>query len=86
MPCACMTLCDLECSKKELPEISNTMLANCLRELEKDDLIPRRQYYQIPPKVEYSFTEMGNDLKLIFCQIVLWGFRHEKELETYSFQ
>lgn len=70
--------------KKELPGITNTMLTSCLRELERDGLISRRQYNEIPPRVEYSFTEMGNDLKPIFYQIMLWGFRHEHELEKYA--
>ena len=70
--------------KKELPGITNTMLTSCLRDLERDGLIIRRKYSQLPPKVEYSFTEMGNDLKPIFYQIMLWGFKHEKELEKYS--
>lgn len=70
--------------KRELPGITNTMLSTCLKELERDGLISRKQYNQIPPKVEYAFTEMGNDLKPIFYQIMLWGFRHEHELEKYA--
>lgn len=72
--------------KRELPGITNTMLTACLRELERDGLISRKQYNQIPPKVEYSFTPMGDDLKPIFYQIMLWGFRHEKELEQFEAQ
>lgn len=70
--------------KRELPGITNTMLSTCLKELERDGLISRKQYNQIPPKVEYAFAEMGNDLKPIFYQIMLWGFRHEHELEKYA--
>lgn len=70
--------------KRELPGITNTMLSTCLKELERDGLISRKQYDQIPPRVEYTFTEMGNDLKPIFYQIMLWGFRHEHELEKYA--
>lgn len=70
--------------KRELPGITNTMLTSCLRELERDGLIGRRQYNQIPPKVEYYFTEMGSDLKPVFYQIMLWGFRHERELGEFE--
>lgn len=70
--------------KRELPGITNTMLTSCLRELERDGLIGRRQYNQIPPKVEYFFTEMGGDLKPVFYQIMLWGFRHERELGEFE--
>ena len=65
--------------KKELPGITNTMLANALRELERDGFINRVQFNEIPPHVEYSFTERGRDLMPIFYQIMLWGFKHEKD-------
>ena len=42
--------------KKELPGITNTMLTNSLRELERDGFINRVQFNEIPPHVEYSFT------------------------------
>lgn len=65
--------------KKELPGITNTMLTNSLRELERDGFINREQFNEIPPHVEYSFTERGRDLMPIFYQIMLWGFKHEKD-------
>ena len=70
--------------KRERPGITSTMLACCLRELERDGLITRKDYGVVPPKVEYYFTEMGNDLKPVFYQIMLWGFRHEQELARYA--
>lgn len=84
----CYALCMNEIArfgqlKRDLPGISNAMLTSCLRELEQDGLISRRQFNEIPPRVEYSFTELGADLKPVFYQIMLWGFRHEKELEKY---
>ena len=65
--------------KKELPGITNTMLTNSLRELERDGFINRVQFNEISPHVEYSFTERGRDLMPIFYQIMLWGFKHEKD-------
>lgn len=65
--------------KKELPGITNTMLTNSLRELERDGFINRVQFNEIPPHVEYSFTERGRDLMPIFYQIMLWGSKHEKD-------
>ena len=65
--------------KKELPGITNTMLTKSLRELEDDGFINRIQYNEIPPHVEYSFTEKGRDLMPIFYQIMLWGFKHESD-------
>ena len=66
--------------KKSLPGITNTMLTNTLRELEKDGLILRRQFNEIPPHVEYSLSDMGRDLLPVFYAIMVWGFKHEKDL------
>ena len=66
--------------KKDLPGITNTMLSNTLRELEEDGLIFREQFNEIPPHVEYSFTEMGRDLLPVFYSIMVWGFKHENDL------
>lgn len=63
--------------KEELPGITSTMLTSSLRELEADGFIKRVQYDEIPPRVEYSFTERGRDLMPIFYQMMLWGFKHE---------
>ncbi len=65
--------------KKDLPGITNTMLSSVLRELEADGFINRKQFNEIPPHVEYSFTEKGNDLMPIFYQIMVWGFKHEND-------
>ena len=65
--------------KRELPGITNTMLTNSLRELERDGFVNRVQYNEIPPRVEYSFTEWGRDLMPIFYEIMVWGFKHEKD-------
>jgi DNA-binding HxlR family transcriptional regulator len=65
--------------KKALPGITNTMLSNALRELEADGFIHREQFNEIPPHVEYSFTQRGRDLMPIFYQIMVWGFKHEAD-------
>ena len=61
--------------KKALPGITNTMLTNALRDLERDG-----QFNEIPPHVEYSFTEMGKDLLPVFYSMMVWGFKHEKDI------
>lgn len=68
--------------KRDLEGITNTMLTSALRELEEDGLVHREQFNEVPPHVEYSFTEMGRDLQPIFYAIMQLGFKHEKELET----
>lgn len=63
--------------KRDLPGITNTTLTRTLRELEKDGLIKRHQFNEIPPHVEYQFTEAGYDLMPIFYEIMRWGFKHD---------
>ncbi|MCI6086884.1 MAG: helix-turn-helix transcriptional regulator [Selenomonas sp.] len=63
--------------KKDLPEITNSALSKVLKELEADGFINRKQFNEIPPHVEYSFSEKGKDLLPIFYQIMVWGFKHD---------
>ncbi len=70
--------------KKDLPGITNTMLTKTLRELEQNGLIGREQFNEIPPHVEYFFTDMGRDLLPVFYSIMNWGFQHEEDLRSYD--
>ena len=65
--------------KKNLAGITNTMLTNSLRELEADGLICREQFNEIPPRVEYSFTQKGRDLMPVFYAMMNWGFKYENK-------
>lgn len=62
--------------KKMLEGITNTMLTNALRELERDGLLHREQFNEIPPHVEYSLTEKGRDLLPVFYAISKWGLKY----------
>lgn len=62
--------------KKALPGVTNTMLTNSLRELENSGFISRRQYNEMPPHVEYSFTDRGRDLMPVFYAVVVWSRKH----------
>jgi DNA-binding HxlR family transcriptional regulator len=64
--------------KREIPLIAERMLILSLKELEKDGLIMRTEYKQVPPKVEYSLTDSGNELRNILEGLYQWG---EKELK-----
>ena len=66
--------------KKQLPGITNAMLINSLRELIRDGLVTREQFNEIPPHVEYSFSEMGRDLLPVFYSMMIWGFKHEEDI------
>ena len=62
--------------RKVLKPITNTMLVNALKELEADGLVHRKQYNEIPPRVEYSLTERGRDLLPVFYAIAQWGMKY----------
>ena len=59
--CLCQTeiICFNEL-KRKLPGISNNALAKSLRELEENNIVLRIQYNEVPPRVEYSLTDLGN--------------------------
>ena len=59
--------------KKELDTVSDTMLAATLKEMINDDLVRRIRYDEIPPKVEYSLTEVGESLKPVLANICIWS-------------
>ncbi len=61
---------------KNIPGITNTMLTSSLRELEKNGLVSRIQFNEIPPHVEYSLTEKGEALLPVFYEMTKWGFRY----------
>jgi DNA-binding HxlR family transcriptional regulator len=63
--------------KRSLPGITQKMLTNQLRELEEEDIVERKVYAQIPPKVEYSMTEYGKTLDPILMAMHDWATKHE---------
>ena len=62
--------------QRKIPAITRRMLTLQLREMEKDGLVTRKIYPQIPPKVEYSITEEGQELRQVYRQILFWGAGH----------
>ena len=59
--------------ERKVVGITATMLTKCLRELEADGLINRKQYSTIPPTVEYSLTERGKTLIPALDSIYQWA-------------
>ena len=59
--------------RRELADCTPKMLTAQLRELEKDGIIMRKVYLQVPPKVEYSLTASGRSLMPIVQAMCLWG-------------
>ena len=60
-----------------LKDISKQMLTTQLRELERDGIIRRVIYPEIPPRVEYFLTEKGEALKPVFSALREWGHKYE---------
>lgn len=59
--------------RRDLKNVSDKTLSNNLKELEKDRLIIRKEYPQIPPKVEYSLSDRGKSLMEVLDQLCIWG-------------
>ena len=59
--------------QKQLKKVTQRTLTNQLRELEADELIARRIFPQVPPKVEYSLTDKGRSLHPVLLAMRDWG-------------
>lgn len=59
--------------RRTLPGISQKVLTDNLRELEKDEIIHREVFAEVPPRVEYSLTDLGRSLKPVFDSMIEWG-------------
>jgi len=59
--------------RRLMPGLTQRMLTNQLRELERDGLIARKVYAQVPPKVEYSMTEFGKTLEPVLLTLKQWA-------------
>lgn len=65
--------------EKRIDGITQKMLAQSLRELEKDGLISRKVYPVVPPKVEYTITAHGLSLGEVLKELDNWGEKHQQE-------
>ncbi len=62
--------------RRSVTGITNMMLTKCLRELEEEGLVQRKQFQEIPPHVEYSLTTRGNQLIPALKSLYKWGEEH----------
>ncbi|MDE5897616.1 MAG: helix-turn-helix transcriptional regulator [Clostridia bacterium] len=65
---------------KTIPGISKKVLTDNLRALEEDGLIDREVFAEVPPRVVYSLSELGNSLKPILDAMRNWGTDYKKTL------
>lgn len=63
--------------RRMLPHVTQRMLTRQLRELERDGVIRRRVYAEVPPRVEYSLSEFGLSLKPILLLMGDWGAQYQ---------
>ena len=64
-----------------VPGVTRKMLTQHLRELERDGIVARKVYGQVPLKVEYSLTEYGRTLRPLLKELCDWGKRHERRVK-----
>lgn len=65
--------------QQTLPGISPRMLTKQLRELEKDGIVSRKMYPEIPPRVEYSLTDLGRTIIPVLEALCQWGIEYMNE-------
>ena len=59
--------------KRLIPDITEKMLSLQLKQLEKDGLVRREVFAEVPPRVEYSLTDLGESLRPMLEEIAAWG-------------
>ncbi|MFT9098621.1 winged helix-turn-helix transcriptional regulator [Liquorilactobacillus sp.] len=68
--------------RRRIPNITQKMLTQQLRELEEDQIITRKVYKQVPPKVEYYLSDEGKTLRQLLVTMSIWGERRVKRLQA----
>lgn len=68
--------------KKDLEGISQKVLTDSLRSMESDGIITRTVYPEVPPRVEYALSELGESMRPIMKAMEVWGQDYKKRFET----
>jgi DNA-binding HxlR family transcriptional regulator len=61
--------------RRAIPGVTQQMLTNHLRELEADGIVSRKVFPEVPPKVEYSLTPLGLELRTVTDGLTAWGLK-----------
>jgi DNA-binding HxlR family transcriptional regulator len=67
--------------QKQIPDISKKMLIQTLRSLERDGLLERTVYQQVPPKTEYRLTDNGHKLREPIALLCEWGMNNREFID-----
>ena len=66
--------------QRRLPGVSQKVLTAQLRELERDGIVARKVFHEVPPKVEYSLTKYGQTLRPVMTELCHWGKKHKARM------
>ena len=66
--------------KKDLEGISQKVLTDSLRSMEADGIITRTVYPEVPPRVEYALSELGESMRPIMDAMEIWGTEYKKSM------
>ena len=67
--------------KKDLEGISQKVLTDSLRSMEADGIITRTVYPEVPPRVEYALSELGESMRPIMNAMEIWGTEYKRSKE-----
>ena len=71
--------------KKSVGKVSQKVLTANLREMESSGLLTRKVYAEVPPKVEYTLTELGKSLDIVLDALDTWGTEYKQQVEGIEF-
>ena len=71
-----------ELQRRMPEEMTHTTLSRQLKTLEQEGLIIRKEYQQVPPKVEYQLSEIGEKLKIVLAVLEVWGIENIQYLNS----
>ena len=67
--------------KRDLEGISQKVLTDSLRSMEADGIITRTVYPEVPPRVEYALSDLGESMRPIINSMAVWGTEYKKNRE-----
>jgi DNA-binding HxlR family transcriptional regulator len=70
--------------KRAIGGVTDKVLIQQLKELERDEIVARIDFQEIPPKVEYSLTPFGRSLATALSGLCVWGTEHMQTVERIS--
>jgi len=65
-----------------VPDISQKMLTQTLRQMERDGMVTRTVHAVVPPRVDYRLTDLGNSLGAAFCGVWIWAEQNLERVEA----